>query len=116
MAKEKLHSYPVLIDPWLDFEATKEFVGRGSCIYNIKHFREKSGETIVYMLQQKESDELVFDKGEYIGKKCIQGIIVAGRLKGIFRNKIEIIPKTEKEQVKSKLSKKVKDFLYIDFW
>jgi hypothetical protein len=123
MTKETLEEYPILIDSELDFEATREFIGRGSCVYSIKNLKTKEG-TIVYMWQQKESDEEVYDKGKYIGKKCIQGIIVAGystKQKGLLSflksRKIKKIPEKDKEQIKTTILNSIKKTPdYVEFW
>jgi hypothetical protein len=123
MVKEKLEDYPVMIDPELDFEATKQHYGRGSCVYSIKSLKQHN-KKIVYMWQQKESDEPVYDNGKYIGRKCIRGIIVAGystRQKGLLSflksRKIMIIPEKDKEQITAEiLSSVTKKPAYIDFW
>ena len=123
--KNNLEEYPVLTDPELDFEATKQHFGTGSCIHSSNQLQTKSGETIVYMLQQKEGDERVFNERNYIGRKCIHGIIVAGYLskpKGLFsffkKDKVRTIPKKEREQAILELTKKVKKSYhsYIEFW
>jgi len=128
MTKEQeLQDYPELIDPFLDFEATREFMGRGSCVYGISHYKNGSGKVVVYMGQQREGDEVVCLGDGQFGRKCIHGLIVAGYLarpKGLLSmfkgKKIRIIPNEDRENVESELLERVTQFGkkpdYVDFW
>ncbi|HLC53830.1 MAG TPA: hypothetical protein VJK03_04780 [Candidatus Nanoarchaeia archaeon] len=126
MKSHNLLPYPeVLIDPAGDFEATRHYFGKGSCIYNTKHYVAQSGETVVYIWQQREGDEPVFNEGKYIGNKCLHGIIVAGYLvkpSGIFsffkRNKVRVVNDEDRESLEAEImhaeSQKVP--ADIEFW
>ena len=124
MAKEKLHEYPVLVDASLDFEATREHFGTGSCNYAIGEKRLASGETAVYLCQQREGDKVV---GTPIGfrRVCEHGIVVCGYrvnptglLKFLKSPKIRTIPDAERQKVESELTEKIDDKkpAYVDFW
>jgi hypothetical protein len=86
MAKEKLQEYPTLVDPFLDFEATRIHFGTGSCNYGIGEKKLNSGEVVVYLNQQREGQRVVSTPTGF-GRVCEQGIVICGykaRVKGIF--------------------------------
>lgn len=124
MTKEKLQEYPILIDAPLDFEATREYFGTGSCNYAISETPLGSGKTAVYLHQQKEGDKVV-DTSNGVRRICEHGIVICGykiNPKGFFKflksPRIKLIPDEEKEKVKSELLEKLADKkpTYVNFW
>jgi len=124
---EKLHDYPVLIDPFLDLEATKQHFGTGSCCDSIGEKRLASGDIVVYLNRQREGKKVV-DTTTGFGRVYEQGIVVCGyktKPKGIFSflrgSKIRLVPKEESRKVESELvdtlnvqgSSKI---VFVDFW
>lgn len=110
MTNKELMEYPSLpSDPALDFEASKIFFGRGSCVYGIEEKVLSSGETVVYLAQQIEGDEII-DTPRGFGRICKQRIIICGykvEPSGFFKifksKKIELILDDERKKVISEL-------------
>lgn len=116
MAKERLEEYPKVSSyADSDFQAQMDLLpNRRACVnYGIGEKTLSSGERVVYMLQQIEGDELVFDKGKYIGIKCEQGVIICGykvwpKWIWLFTGpKIREIPEEERKRVESELIEKL---------
>jgi hypothetical protein len=123
MGKENLQEYPTLVDPFLDFEATRGHFGTGSCNYGIGEQRLTSGEILVYLNQQREGQKVVSTPTGF-GRVCEQGVVICGykaRARGIFGflrgSKVRTIPDAERQKVESELLQKLGDKkpLYIDF-
>jgi len=122
MAKERLQEYPILVDAALDFEATREHFGTGSCGYAISERRLDDGQVVVYIHQQREGEEVV-DTPRGFGRVCEQGILVCGyKTKpgffGFLRfSKIRTVPDEERQAVESELVKGLeKKPAFVDFW
>ena len=120
MAKEKLHEYPILIDASLDFKATKEHFGTGSCNYAISEYAYGNGRVVVYFHQQREGKVFITPIG--FKRACEQGIVICGYkanpkgfLKFLKSPKIKTIPDTERQKVESELAEIIKPD-YVDFW
>jgi hypothetical protein len=122
MTQEKLKEYPTLIDPFLDFEATKHFLGRGSCNHSISETSLDSG-TLIYLNQEREGQE-VASTPSYSGRACEKGIVVCGYktkargILGFLSPKVRTIPDAKKQEVKSELLEKLENNkpAYINFW
>ena len=97
-----------MIDPFLDFEATREYFGIGNCNYSIGKAKLSSGETVVYMNQQRESDREI-DTPTGPRKICVRNLVICGyrenpKFLGFLRTKkIRIIPQEERDSVKSEI-------------
>jgi len=123
MAKEKLQNYPELIDADLDFAATREHFGTGSCNYAVSEKILANGQVVVYLHHQREGEQAV-DTPIGFRRVCEQGIIVCGykvkpRILGFLRMpKIRIVPDAEREAVESELLQKFGDKkpAFMDFW
>ena len=124
MAKEKLQEYPTLVDPFLDFEATRQHFGTGSGNYATEEKELASGETVVYLKQQREGQKVVNTPTGF-GRVCEQGIVICGykaKARGILGflrgSKIRTIPNEERQRVKSELLEKLGDErpAYVEFW
>ncbi|MEM4230858.1 MAG: hypothetical protein QXF25_03215 [Candidatus Pacearchaeota archaeon] len=110
MVKEKLNDYPILTDPLLIFEATRQNYGRGSCNLDIRETQLSSGKVVVYMISQREGDEVV-ETSLGCMRKCELGIVVCGYLiKRWFglSKKVKVIPETERVVVESELVGRLK--------
>jgi hypothetical protein len=124
MAKERLHEYPIIADPELDFEATRERFGTGSCNLGISETPLSNGETAVYLHQQREGQRVVQTSAGF-RNMLERGILVCGYKvvpTGMFRSfrapKIRSIPNSEIPRVRSELMEKLKDNppTYVNFW
>jgi|GEM_PF-3305703 len=76
-SSKKLIEYPRLTDPFLDFEATREHLGRGSCNYNLSEMILPNGRTLVYFLQMKEGDRFT-DTPLGVRRVCEQAVVICG--------------------------------------
>lgn len=124
---EKLEDYPMLTDPSLDFEATRQHFGIGTCNYAIREGEISSGKIVVYLKQQREGQEVVATEDGY-RRICEHGIVICGyRAKGrgllgfLKGPKIRLIPETEKQAVVSEIIKIIQSIggrkpAYLDFW
>ena len=116
MTKEKLQEYPFVNDP-MDFGAPG--VNSKCFDYGIGEIKMTSGETLVYLVQQRENPEIVDTP---IGPRgmCEQGIVICGyKRKGFLRSpRIKTIQDAERESVESELLQKLKGKKpnYIEFW
>ncbi|MEK6899264.1 MAG: hypothetical protein AABW79_04170 [Nanoarchaeota archaeon] len=114
MTKERLDDYPTLVDPALDFEATRMYFGRGSCNYDISEVLLDNGQVVVCLHQQRESDEVIHTS-EGFRNVCEQGIVVSGYLvkpEGFFSwfrsSKVRRVQDEEMDNVRSELMEKLK--------
>jgi len=124
MAKEKLEDYPTLVDPFLDFEATRGHFGTGSCNYGIGERKLDSGKVLVYLNQQREGNQVVSTPTGF-GRVCEQGVVICGykvRQKGILGflrgSKIKAVSPAERQAVETELIQKLgaEKPVYVDFW
>jgi hypothetical protein len=124
MTQERLQEYPLIVESELDFEATRDNFGIGSCNLGISETLLSNGETAVYLHQQRESPRVVSTSAGF-RNICEQGIVVCGykvNPTGIFKSlkspKIRVIPDSEIPRVKSELMEKLKgkEPAYVNFW
>ena len=124
MVKERLKDYPQIVDPFMDFEATRQHFRKATCNYAISKSRLDNGKVVVYLHQQRETDKVI-SVPQGFGNICEQGIIICGykaREKGILGflkgSKIRPILLTERESVESELLQKFgkEKPAYVYFW
>ena len=101
----------------------------GVYTYNIGSFRTNSGRRVIYLNQQRKTDQFVPISNHPSGGDFMreQGATIAGYAirkgaRGLFGfNKIEVIPEDEHDTVKQKLLEHYKKIgtkspLFVDFW
>ena len=124
MANQDLREYPELIDPFLDFEATRKHFGTGACNYGRQELKLSSSKILVYLNQQREGLDVV-STPTGLGRICELGIIICGykvRPGGLFgflkKPRIKPIPECERKQAKLELelANRLEDIEYVDFW
>lgn len=129
--KERLHKYPDPGDDPLDFYHSREFSPsrRGILSFSPIELKLDNEETLVYIHQTREGDEVVRVSPQgseelRFGKVCKHGVLVCGYrvnpkglLRFLRRPKIKILSNEEQLRVKSELVEKLTQKPdYVEFW
>jgi len=122
MVERRLKDWPVVINDMTYFHESEERFG--SCTYNLGEFESKSGRKVVYLSQQRKTDEFVSISEHPRGGdfRREQGVTVAGyATRDRLKKKIELVPGEEIEEVKNELLEHYnnngwKTPSFVEFW